>query len=178
MPFFAGNCTYRYTASWTASYLTCGFSINGQISSATGDPYRCGGTATCNSTTVPFTLSYICGSYSSTPQRTKGFSGSTATYYIMHSWLTNTCNVSASGGILSWGGAAIVNNATGTSLSMNCQVFVLGSWAAAGGTVDSNMYGKSCYRYQIRCSHSYLNDTRFSAVTNNSFWTQTCQPCY
>jgi hypothetical protein len=176
MPFFAGNCTYRYTASWSASYFTCGFLINGQISSASYDPYRCGGSAACNTTTTPFTLSYICGSYSSTPQRTKGFSDNTATYYIMHSWLTNTCNVNAYGGSLSWGGAAIVNNATGTSLSMNCQILVGSSWAAAG-TV-SNIYGKLCSRYQIRCGHSYLNDTRFSAVTNDSFWTQTCQPCY
>ena len=175
MPFFAGNCTYTYTASYSSYYYGCGFVVNGSISSATNDPYKCGGSTSCYTTSVPVTLFYICGSSNSTPFRTKGIGG-TATYYILHSWLTNTCNQNSYNGWISWGGAAIVNNATGTSLTMSCQYFNGTSWVGAG--YHGGIYGFLCSKHQIRCGHSYLNDTKFSAVTNNSFWTQTCQPCY
>jgi hypothetical protein len=181
MAYFAGNCTYRYEAGWSLSYR-CGWASDGQIACAGNDPDKtnCGGSASCSST---YFAANLCGASSSTPRRTINLTNAPG-YHIYHKFLTRACecltptNTSLCfNGYFIFGGASIVNNATNARLTMTCLVLANNSWISS--PLDTrNMYQGSCYLFNVKCYHSYLDNSLFSALgSTNSFWTNKCQPC-
>jgi len=181
MAYLAGSCTYTYEAGWSLSYR-CGWASAGQIAAAGNDTNKagCGGGAACNST---YTATNLCGDSNSTPRRTINLTNAVG-YHIYHKFLTGPCecltptNTSLCfNGYFIFGGASIVNNATGTRLSMTCLVLAGSSWISSPLNT-TNMYQGSCYLFNVKCYNAYLDNSLFSALgSTNSFWTNTCQPC-
>jgi hypothetical protein len=181
MSYFASGCTYSYEASWNRYYV-CGWAVDGMISSFGADPGGvCSSTYNCYVNNVlSQNAPTVCAVNSARPRRSKGLGSDPNTYYILHTWLTASCGGAlVSTGYLTNVNAVLINNATGTRLTMTCLVYTnQGTWVSLG-TSATGLRSDFCYRFQIKCGHSYLNNSKFSAAgSTSSFWTQTCQPCY
>jgi hypothetical protein len=182
MAYLAGNCTYRYEASWSISYY-CGWLVDGQISCSGNDNLAgCGGGASCSQQVF---ANNLCGANNETPRRTTGFNGVPG-YHILHKFLTSPCACSTLpnttpcfDGFFLFQGASLRNTQTNTTLAMTCLGYnaLNATWTTSILTTR-NMYRGNCYLFQVKCYHDYLNNSLFSALgSTNSLWTNACQPC-
>jgi hypothetical protein len=164
MAFLPGNCTYRFSESWTSGNRP----MHAKHARFRGDS-GCGGSTTCASSAGTSLSNNHCGEAS---DRTPYRSQDGGRYFILLKYQTAGASFSINPGTRDFRfyGASITNNQSGAILSMSCS-------CPTGGTscFGSAMREDSCYQYQIACYHDYLNNSIFATRYP---WNENCQPCY